>query len=77
MKKQFIGKNKVFSREELKAIRGGTDDTTYYEGMECGRDGRVCSSDSDCQPLACSACTPYWTGGVNQWGHPIHTLRCT
>lgn len=60
MKKQFIGKDRVFTREQLKQIKGGVESwDTYYEGYECGREGRKCLTDVDCQDLACSACTPY------------------
>ncbi len=76
MKNQFIGKNQIFTREQLREVRGGTDDT-YYEGLECGRDGRTCNNDSDCQDLVCSACTPYLTGGMWYGETSTYISKCT
>lgn len=73
MKNHFIGKDKIFTREQLKMIKGGTEDwDTYYEGMECGRDGRPCETSVNCQDLACSACLTYWGGGLatGAWNPP-------
>lgn len=74
MKNKFIGKNKVFNREELKAIRGGAEE--YYQGPDCGSAGRKCSSSADCLDLPCTTCTPFWTGLVNQEGWPTYTHNC-
>lgn len=77
MKNKFIGKSKVFTKEQLKEIRGGSEPwETYYEGHECGENGRACRNEADCFPLNCSSCQPYM-GGFNQYGGVIVNLRCT
>jgi len=75
MKNQFIGKNKIFTREQLKEVRGGSDDT-YYQGADCGPAGRACRTSADCQDLVCSNCVSLWTGMVDQYGNATHVLRC-
>ncbi len=83
MKNQFIGKNQIFTREELREIRGGNEAwDTYYEGFECGPNGRTCVTNVDCQDLGCSVCSPHWNGGIYPPGHPeegwpIRVLKCT
>lgn len=78
MKNQFIGKDRIFTREQLREIRGGNEDwDTYYEGFECGRDGRTCNTDSDCLGLACNACTPYLTGGMWYGETSTYVKKCT
>ncbi|WP_419803531.1 hypothetical protein [Mucilaginibacter sp.] len=70
---QSIPKSQIFTREQLKAIRGG-DDTTYYgDGNKCDTG---CVTNIDCTGTKCTTCDNVANGRHDSKGNILYDRVC-